>query len=90
MATKRSVDEVWVCRDGRELPVGKLSEEHAKSILRMLIRKRRVEANLVELLAVALRPVLKRLDQKAEETQFKRDQDMEDEFWAYETQTRSN
>lgn len=34
-------DEIWKTRDGREIPVGELGEEHAKNILRMLIRKRR-------------------------------------------------
>lgn len=34
-------DEVWVTLDGRRVPVGELTLEHAHSIIRMVIRKQR-------------------------------------------------
>lgn len=34
-------DEVWTTRDGREIPVRDLQDEHCRNILRMLLRKRR-------------------------------------------------
>ena len=34
-------DEVWTTKDGRKIAVGDMSEEHAKNILRLLIRQRR-------------------------------------------------
>ena len=36
-------DEIWVTRDGRQIPVGELSEEHAKNIIRMILRAQRLE-----------------------------------------------
>lgn len=34
-------DEIWTTRDGQEVPVFQLDGEHAKNILRMLMRKAR-------------------------------------------------
>ena len=34
-------DEVWVTRDGRRIPVGELTEDHAKDILRMILKNKR-------------------------------------------------
>jgi hypothetical protein len=34
-------DEIWKCEDGRRIPVGELTEDHAKNILRMILRQRR-------------------------------------------------
>ena len=36
-------DEVWTTEDGTEILIGDLSEEHAKNILRMLLKNRREE-----------------------------------------------
>lgn len=34
-------DEVWITADGKEIPIGDLTEPHAKNILRMLLREHR-------------------------------------------------
>lgn len=36
------MDETWRTRDGREIPVCDMSEEHAKAALRMILRQRKV------------------------------------------------
>lgn len=48
-------DEVWVTRDGRQLLVGKMTEEHAKNALRMILRKRRRRRELLGTLRRLLR-----------------------------------
>lgn len=40
------LDEIWTCRDGRQIPVGELTEAHAKSILRMILRNNRIKREL--------------------------------------------
>lgn len=42
MATQNTIDEVWKCRDGREIPVSKLEPEHMRAILNMLLRNKRL------------------------------------------------
>lgn len=37
-------DETWVMQDGRRVPVGDMTEEHVKNVLRMLLRKSRLAA----------------------------------------------
>lgn len=46
-------DEIWTTRDGRKIPVGELTEEHARNILRMLIRKGRDlrDRRMIEMIA---------------------------------------
>lgn len=34
-------DEIWTTRDGREISVGEMDEEHVRNVLRMLLRKTR-------------------------------------------------
>lgn len=34
-------DEVWTTRDGRRIPIDRMTEEHAKNTLRMILRNRR-------------------------------------------------
>lgn len=34
-------DEVWTTRDGREIAVGDMEEQHVRNVLRMILRKRR-------------------------------------------------
>ena len=34
-------EEFWTTRDGRTIPVGRLSPDHMRNILRMLLRRRR-------------------------------------------------
>lgn len=41
-------DEVWIAKDGRKIPVSELTEEHAKNIIRMLIRKAKSETEFIE------------------------------------------
>lgn len=36
-------DEIWTTEDGRQIAISDLSEEHAKDILRMLIKQEREE-----------------------------------------------
>lgn len=38
-----TVEEVWVTKDGVHIPVGKMSDEHARNTLRMLIRQIRLD-----------------------------------------------
>ena len=44
-----SHDEVWVTKDGRRIEVQDLPESHVKNILRMLLRKRRLDRDEVAL-----------------------------------------
>jgi hypothetical protein len=39
--TDKQNDEIWVTEDGTKIAVGNLSEEHAKNILRMILRTTR-------------------------------------------------
>ena len=34
-------DEEWITKDGKKIMVGDMTEEHAKNVLRMLLRRRR-------------------------------------------------
>lgn len=34
-------DEIWVCRDGRRIPVSEMTPGHAKNALRMILRTMR-------------------------------------------------
>jgi len=34
-------DEIWTCKDGRQMPVFEMDGEHAKNALRMILRKQR-------------------------------------------------
>jgi len=36
-------DEIWTTEDGRNIPVEELSEAHAKQILRMILRRNRLD-----------------------------------------------
>ena len=48
-------DEIWVTKSGQKIPVAELSEDHAKNILRMLLRKNRdrQKKRAIELIAKA-------------------------------------
>lgn len=35
------IDEIWTTRDGRNIPVGEMSEDHVRNALRMVIRRQR-------------------------------------------------
>jgi hypothetical protein len=37
-------EEVWVCRDGRRIPVGELEVDHMRAILRMILKSTRKRA----------------------------------------------
>lgn len=41
-------DEVWVMEDGTKIPVSELTEAHAKSILRMILRRNRMDSEHFE------------------------------------------
>lgn len=54
-------DEIWKCEDGRRIPVGELTEDHAKNILRMILRNRRRQRALqhdLDRLEVSLRAMV--------------------------------
>ena len=44
------IDEVWVTKDGKEIPVCQMSEQYAKSIIRMFIRHKRFNDEREELM----------------------------------------
>lgn len=45
-------DEIWVTRDGREILVGDMTEEHVRNTLRMIIRvnRERRERSIIQLI----------------------------------------
>lgn len=55
-------DEVWVCRDGRRIPVSEMTPGHAKNALRMILRTMRRRQQLQRDL-IALRESLRDLDE---------------------------
>lgn len=40
-------DEIWTTRDGRKIPVGEMTEDHVRNVLRMILHKRRIDARKV-------------------------------------------
>lgn len=45
-------DEIWITKDGREVPVGEMSEGHVRNALRMMLRhRRRLHERCLELMA---------------------------------------
>jgi hypothetical protein len=54
MSDKKTVEneEIWETEDGTQIPIAELSEEHAKNILRMIIRVTREKRMFVEQMLV--------------------------------------
>jgi hypothetical protein len=51
-------DEVWVTKDGRHIPVGELQAEHARNIIRMILKDRRKRRPTIVALAEMVRRLI--------------------------------
>lgn len=58
-APRHEPDEVWVSEDGRRIPVSELEPEHARNIVRMVLRARRLRRTSRALLGKALFELVK-------------------------------
>jgi hypothetical protein len=51
-------DEVWVTKDGRHIPVGELQADHARNIIRMILKDRRKRRPTIVALAEMVRKLI--------------------------------
>lgn len=60
--TPAEEDEVWVTKDGRRIPCAELEADHARAIVRMVVKQRRTQARSL----VGLAALVKRMIQHAD------------------------
>lgn len=78
-------EEIWKAKDGREIPVAEMNEEHVRNALRMVLRARRKQLaklkaspSRAHMLALIIRPFLKEMD----EAEQARNAEIEEAFFA--------